>query len=122
MKHALLLVLVVACNHGAPAPENAPPAARLASSVAAAPALPAPDTAKAPPPGCYTPPAQVGSDVVLGGWSGAFVGSNAPVDCSPGQNAAAIYCEHVHDRCCVPGGWTCNNARYEDWYAQQCRH
>lgn len=69
-----------------------------------------PAAAPAPPPpapGCYTP------TVVR------------DIDCSPGDHdEAAIYCAHVHDPCCGTGGqaWVCNNARYVDWYAQQCGH
>jgi hypothetical protein len=61
---------------------------------------------------------RIGAATTRGG-----VGSDKPIDCSRGDHdEAAVYCAHVHDPCCVPGGWTCNNARYVDWYAEQCRH
>ena len=49
---------------------------------------------------------------------------SSEIDCSPGDHdEAAIYCAHVHDPCCGSNGqgWVCNNARFVDWYADQCR-
>jgi hypothetical protein len=117
MKRILLVALVAACSMEAPPAGKPPVTAAVApqEGSAVAVAVPAP-----PSPGCYSPPQPPDAAIEWRGWPGRFVGADAPVDCSPGLDQAAVYCAHVHDACCTTGGWTCNNARYVDWYAKQC--
>ena len=47
-------------------------------------------------------------------------GSKTSLECSTGDQAA-VYCVHVKDACCSREGWTCNNARYVEWFREYCR-
>lgn len=92
MKH-LVLALLIACGASSTPPADPAPAPAV---------TPAP--APAAPPAPALPPKSRVAD---------------PIGCSA-SDQAAVYCVHVKDACCSAEGWTCDNARYVEWFREYC--